>query len=64
MSEDEYPKVYTGDDLSTVQVLLSYELFQAFEAWLIRHGLEVSPPMLFSADDLPTYTVLPPINRD
>jgi hypothetical protein len=66
MSEEksEYPKVYTGDDLSTVQVLMSHELFVAFEAWIIRYGLEVSPPMLFSADDLPTYTILPPINRD
>ena len=56
----EYPKIYTGDDLSTVQVLLSEEMFKAFEAWLVRHGLEVSPPMLFAADELPTYLIVPP----
>ena len=62
--EDKYPKVYTGDDLSTVQVLLSHELFKAFEAWIVRQGLELSPPMLFHADDLPSYTIVIPQKDD
>lgn len=56
----EYPKVYTGDDLSTVQVLLSHEMLLAFEGWLARHGLELTRPMLFAEDDLPTYLIVPP----
>jgi hypothetical protein len=58
-----WPRAYEGDDLSTVQVILTEPVFKAFEAWLVRHGLELSPPMMFRPDDLPTYIIVPP-NRD
>jgi hypothetical protein len=66
MSEEksEYPTVFTGYDLSSVQVILTDEVLKAFEAWIVRHGLELSPPLMFRPDDLPTYLITPPKNRD
>ena len=66
MSEEDdskYPIVYNGDDLSTVQVILTEEVFKAFEAWIVRHGLELSPPLMFGPDELPSYIIVPP-SRD
>jgi hypothetical protein len=58
--ETKYPIVYAGSDLSTVQVILTEEVFKAFEAWIVRQGLELSPPLMFRPDDLPSYIITIP----
>jgi hypothetical protein len=58
--EENWPRAYEGDDLSTVQVILSAPVFKAFEAWIVRQGLELSPPMMFRPDDLPTHIIVIP----
>ena len=62
MSEEkpEYPKLYKGDDLSTVQVILTEAVFKAFESWIVRNGLELSPPMMFGPDELPSFIIMTP----
>lgn len=45
------------DDVS--QVLMSTGHLRAYRRWLDENGLELSPPLLFREDDVPTYIVTP-----
>ncbi|MFF3363565.1 hypothetical protein [Streptomyces misionensis] len=57
MSDEEAapPPVY--------QVLVHGAVWEDFKEWLGRRGIELTPPVRFSPDDMPTYCMTPKTMR-